>query len=228
MRNLPASFTTFAMVSATALFTPASAQDRDSQIWTTLTVGIPAGERFGISLINVVRAGDDEGGVYEFELGGDVAWEARDGLTVSAGYLYVPNYEGGDLVTREHRLRQQVEGDLMKLAGGQVSGRLRLEQRWRDDGDDIALRLRPYLAWSLPIGPDELSLKLSHESFLILSDTDWNGEARYQRMRNAVSLSRELGGGITGEFGYLNQYSVNGADVDEADHAVTLSLTLGL
>ena len=50
-----------------------------------------------------------------------------------AGYTHDPQYAGGDFTVMEHRAREQVTFDgFARLGPGKLSGRIRLEQRWRD------------------------------------------------------------------------------------------------
>ncbi|HEY0114323.1 MAG TPA: DUF2490 domain-containing protein [Allosphingosinicella sp.] len=202
---------------------PAAAQQDDAQLWTTITTEFSLSERVKLGVHSVVRLSDAADGVSEVQLGTDVELDAG-GHSLGAGYSYVTRYAAGALSTREHRLRQQVGTDITSLAGGQIAGRLRLEQRWRDDGDDMMLRLRPRLTWTRPIGRGGLAVRLLHESFLHLNRTDWGGGARYDRMRNQIALRRRFGA-LTGEVGYLNQYSFAGAG--QMIHAATLGITVG-
>jgi hypothetical protein len=204
---------------------PAHAQDEDAQLWTATTANFDLGNDTTFSAQVVARFSDAAEGLSELQLQGDFEKEVRDGLSVGAGYSYVPRYDLGRLTSREHRTRQQVSTRLGEVLGGQVEGRVRLEQRWRDDGEDLMLRLRLRLMWTRKIGPEDLSVRLSHESFAQLNDTDWGGEARYSRMRNQVSLRRKFGEVLTGELGYLNQYSLSGSGSDELVHALTVATT---
>jgi hypothetical protein len=213
-----------ALLNAALAAAPAHAQQTDEQVWTTATANFSLGGGAKLGIHTVARFGDAAEGLSEVQLGSDVELGAG-GFDLGAGYSYITRYSQGALTTREHRLRQQVSAGLGDLAGGQLAGRLRLEQRWRDDGEDIMLRLRPRLTWTRPIGPDGLALRLLHESFVHLNRTDWGGEARYDRMRNQIALRRRFGTGVTGELGYLNQYSFSGARRDEMVHALTAAFT---
>jgi hypothetical protein len=211
---------------ALALPAPALAQDDDTQLWTQTSATLTIGE-YDVGAHFIARAGDAAEGIYQLQFGADVERDLG-GVTAGIGYSYVPSYDRGRLTTREHRIRQQVSMTLGRVAGGEVAGRLRLEQRWRDDGDDIKLRLRPRITWTRPIGDHGLAVRLLHESFFNLNDTDWAGEARYDRMRNQLALRRNLAEGLTAEIGYLNQYIFQGERPDEVDHALTFALSLRL
>jgi hypothetical protein len=204
--------------------TAAAAQDRDAQLWTQTSASLDVGD-FELGTHFIARAGDAADGIYQLQFGVDVQREIGGGIEAGIGYSYVPSYEDGRITTREHRIRQQVSVPLGTLAGGETAARLRLEQRWRDDGEDLKFRLRPRLTWTRPIGPGGLAMRLAHESFVNLNDTDWGDEARYDRMRNQIALRRNLAEGLTGEVGYLNQYIFQGERPDEVDHALTLAIT---
>ncbi len=205
---------------------PAHAQDEDAQLWTSTTANFDLGADTPFSAQVVVRLSDEAEGPSELQFQGDVETEVGEGLQVGAGYSYVPRYDRGHLTSREHRTRQQVSAQLGEVLGGRLQSRVRLEQRWRDDGEDMMLRLRGRLMWTKPIGPKELSVRLWHESFVQLNDTDWGGQARYSRARNQLSLRRKLGEVLTGELGYLNQYSISDSGPDELVHALTVALTI--
>lgn len=205
--------------------TPALAQEEDSQLWTSTTAKFDLGDDMSFATQVVARFSDAADGLSELQLQADAENELRGGLSLGAGYSYVTRYERGELTSREHRIRQQVSARLGEALGGRVEGRLRLEQRWRDDGEDVMLRLRPRLMWTRPIGPDKLELRLWSESFIQLNHTDWGGEAGYSRLRNQVSLRRSLAESVTGEVGYLNQYSVADSGPDQLVHALSVALS---
>src|SRR3546814_3641158 len=101
--------------------------------------------------------------------------------------------------------------------------------RWSRDGDDIGLRLRPQIKYTLPLGTgSKTTLVLSHESFIQVNDTDWGQASGYARMRNAIGVKTPLSKVVSVELGYLNQYDfgLHGAH-DKMAHAATVALSLG-
>lgn len=208
-----------------AFAAPAAAQDPDTQLWSQTGATVTAGE-FDLGAHFIARVSNAADGIYQIQFGVDVERGMGAGIRGGVGYSYVPSYDQGKLTTREHRVRQQVSFPVAKVGGGKVAGRLRLEQRWRDDGEDTKFRLRPRVTWTRPIGPDALEVRLLHESFLNLNDTDWGDEARYDRMRHQIALRRDIAPGLNAEVGYLNQYIFQGARPDEMDHALTVSISL--
>jgi hypothetical protein len=221
----PRTIATVALIMLTAV--PAAAADPDAQVWTQTTLEAGVGDGFTIGAHMIARFSEEQGSLAQAQYGVDADRRVAGGLRLGVGYSYVPSYEDGRLATREHRMRQQALIDLGEVGGGELAMRMRLEQRWRDDGDDIKLRFRPRVTWTRPIGPEGLAVRLMHESFYNVNDTDWGGESRYDRMRNQVALRRDFGPVVTGEFGYLNQYRFGRGEPDGVDHALTLSLTFG-
>lgn len=201
-------------VAAALIAAPAAAADHDSQFWATATASAPLGGKFSASVETVLRFGDDADGLYEGEYGINLAYDISKQTAVSVGYLRVPAYSRAGVTSRENRFRQQIGFDIGEIAGGKLTGRVRLEERLRDTGDDLGLRLRPYLKWSLPLAEDGPALVLSHESFVTLNDTDWGQRDGYERMRNFIGFNVPIVTGLKGEFGYLNQYGF-GRDDDE-------------
>ena len=71
----------------------------------------------------------------------------------------------------EHRAREQVTFDgFAKLGKGKLNGRIRFEQRWRENVDGTGWRVRPYLKYSVPIA-GKTALNLSTEPFFNLNTT---------------------------------------------------------
>lgn len=204
---------------------PAAASEHDTQLWTYATAAGRLAGPVRLDVETVLRFGDDAGGLYEGEFGGMIGYEAAKGVVLWAGYLRVPTYSGGDVVRTEDRFRQQVSADLGALGGGKLSGRLRLEQRLRSDGDDTGFRLRPQVKWSKPLRAGAATaLILSHESFIVLNDTDFGQRSGYERMRNFAGLSTPLVAAIKAEFGYLNQYTIRRGAADRMDHVASFTL----
>ena len=215
------------LVAAIACAAPALAAEPDPQLWTASTAEFDLGGDIGAAAQFVARFGDDANGPSELQYQADLGWEARPGLAIDAGYSYVVRYQDSDVTTREHRVRQQVAVGLGEALGGKLEARARLEQRWRDDGDDTLHRLRTRLAWSRPIGRDGMSLRLWSEGFFHLNDSDWGREARFARVRSQVSLRRRFGDALTGEVGYLNQYDRSRGREDSFVHALSLAVSYG-
>ena len=207
---------------------PAAAQEADSQLWTGGSASVDAGGGVELGIEGIARLSDADDGLYETELGGSAEVALGGGIALQAGYLRVTRHRGGRTISGENRTRVQLSATLGHFAGGTLSGRIRIEQRWRD-GTDIGLRLRPQLRFTRPLGSGGPALILYHESFLGLNRTDWGQRPGYERMRNFAGVSTPLAKGLALEAGYINQYGFGrGGARDTMDHVASFSISLGL
>ena len=158
------------LAGAAALAMPAAAAARDdAQGWAAATVNVDLGGGFRASNETVLRFSDNRGGLYEVEDNLMVGYKPNKQVTLWLGYTHNPQYDHGDFTRMEHRFRQQVNIDNF-LAIGRVkfSGRLRLEERWREGQGGPAWRLRPFVKAAVPL-KGKVNLVLSHESFIDLN-----------------------------------------------------------
>lgn len=201
---------------------PALASD-DEQYWQTLNVSVALPDDFKLSNETVLRSGNARG-FYEIENNFMIGKKIDKNITAWLGYTFDPQYSHGDFVIREHRLRQQVSVDnFAKLGDVKLSGRLRLEQRWREGVSGTGWRLRPYVKASMPL-VGKTSLSLSHESFVNLNTTRFQSVPGYDRMRNAVMLGVPVGKALSLDIGYLNQHGFKRGGPDSDDHVFNLVL----
>lgn len=211
-----------AALAAAMLASPALADD--TQAWGTLTINGPISGPVRGSSETVLRTSDAKG-FYEIEQNFMVGYKANKHVTYWLGYTLDPQYSHGSLTITEHRFRQQVSFDnFAKVGPFNVSGRVRLEERWRDNLPGTGWRLRPYVKLSMPIR-GKTNLNLTHESFIDLNTTGFQKQAGYDRWRTAISVSTPIARNVTVDLGYLNQHGFvrNGPDTD--DHVATLGLT---
>jgi hypothetical protein len=151
-------------------------------------------------------------------------------VTIAAGYTHDPQYTGGSFTVMERRAREQVTFDnVAKIAGGALSLRMRGEQRWRDGITGTGWRLRPYAKYALPLSKDgKTTLSFGHESFVNLNRVSFQSQPGWDRMRNNVAVKFPLLKILSGEIGYMNQYSVVRGGIDRMDHAATAAISLSL
>ena len=215
---------------AIAASSPADAAEEDKQLWTTASATVKLSSRFRLSEEVTARFSDKRNGLYELEVNSLLGYKLSDKVTAWAGYTHNPQYDGGDFQVLERRLREQVTVDnLAKIGRGKLNGRLRTEQRWREGVDGTGWRVRPYLKFSLPLKEGrKTALVLSHESFVNLNSTKFQGQTGYERMRNLVGISTPLSKVVSAEIGYLNQYRTVRGGRDRMDHAASISLSLSL
>ena len=208
---------------ALALATPALASE-DTQNWETVSVTVNLPNNFKINSEAVFRDSDARG-FYEIEQSLMVGKKLDKTVTVWAGYIFNPLYNSGTFRTREHRFRQQVNFDnVVQIGKAKLGGRVRLEQRWRENASGTGWRLRPQVKASVPV-VGKVNFNLSHESFVNLNTTGFQTVSGYERMRNAATISWPLTKQIGVEVGYLNQHGFVRNAPDSSDHVLTLGLS---
>lgn len=206
---------------------PAAASAKDAQLWSGGAVAVKLGGGFQLSQDVTVRFSDRRGR-YEIESNTLVGYKLTPRLALWAGYTHDPQYDDGHFTVMERRAREQLTFDRIALGPGALSLRLRTEQRWRDGMPGTGWRARPWVKYSLPLGRGGAALAFSHESFLNLNRTAFQGRTGEDRMRNAVAVTAPLANGLSAEIGYLNQHVFVAGGPDTTDHVVTVMLNLSL
>jgi uncharacterized protein DUF2490 len=200
----------------------------DSQFWLTTGATMKLSNSWRLSEEVTTRFSDNRDGLYEVEINSLLGYRVNKTVTMWAGYTHDPQYAAGDFTVLEQRAREQVTFDnFAKLGGGKLSGRIRLEQRWRNGADGTGWRVRPYLKFSMPV-VGKASLNLSNEMFVNLGRTSFQTQSGLDRMRNLVSVSGPIAKNVTGEAGYLNQYAFVRGGADTVDHVAYFALGLSL
>lgn len=217
-----------AAFAAAALIPTAASAASDEQIWGNASLTVKLSDKWRVSEELTARFSDNRKGLYEIESSTLVGYRVGGGVTLWAGYVHNPLYAGGDFTVMEHRAREQVTVDkLAQLGKGKLSGRLRMEQRWRDGIDGTGWRLRPQLKYSLPIG-GKTALNFSTEPFLNLNTTTFQRKGGLDRVRNLVTISTPLSNSVSGEVGYLNQHGFVSGGPDTSDNVAYFALALSL
>jgi hypothetical protein len=212
-----------------ALVAPVGAQaNQDSQIWSTASATVKLAPKWRLSEEVVGRFSDNRHGLYEIESNTLVGYRLSKVTTVWAGYTHDPQYAGGVFTIMEHRAREQVTFDgFAKLGPGKLSGRLRLEQRWRDGIEGTGWRLRPFLKYSLPVH-GKTALNISSEPFIDFTTTRFQRTRGLDRVRNLVTISTPLTRMLTGEAGYMNQHGFVPGGEDTSDNIAYFAVSLSL
>jgi len=221
--------TTTALALILVVGMPATASARsDNQLWTNAAATVKLGDRWRLSEEGTVRFSDNRNGLYELEVNSLLGYRLNKVVTVWAGYTHNPQYSGGDFTVMEHRAREQVTFDgFAKLGKGKLNGRIRFEQRWRENVDGAGWRVRPYLKYSLPIA-GKTALNLSTEPFFNLNTTPFQRRTGLDRVRNLVTISTPLTKALTGELGYMNQHGFVRGAPDTSDNIAYFGLGLSL
>jgi hypothetical protein len=217
-----------ALLALGILATPAAAANSDEQLWTNFNVTAKLGDRWRLSEEVTIRFSDNRKGLYELESNTLLGYRLNKVVTLWAGYTHNPQYAAGDFTVMEHRAREQVTFDgFARIGAGKLNGRMRLEQRWRNNVDGTGWRVRPYLKYSLSIA-GKTALNLSSEPFFNLNVTPFQKKVGLDRMRNLISISTPLTKTLTGEAGYMNQHGFVSGGPDTSDNIAYFGLSLSL
>jgi hypothetical protein len=216
-----------AFVAAVASSQPASAAS-DSQAWTNAAANVRLSDRWRLQEEMTWRFSDKRGGLYEIESNTLLGYRLNKVVTVWAGYTHDPQYSGGDFTVMEHRAREQVTFDsFADLGPGKLTGRLRLEERWRNHVEGTGWRVRPYLRYSLPVF-GQTALNFSTEPFFNINATPFQKRSGLDRVRNLVTVSAPLTKAISAEAGYMNQHGFVRGGPDTSDNVAYFGLAVRL
>lgn len=205
----------------------AHAQVEDEQLWIKLSAKTDLSEQVDLAFETNQRLGNAEGGLYESQYVAKIGVDIGGGFKLTGGLNRVVAIEDRRVDNTEWRPRQELSFPDLAIGKGALSGRIRLEQRFRSDGDDVGHRVRPEISYTLPLN-DTVDLELGHESYFNLNTTDFGQRSGHERMRNFVEISFPLIDKVDAAVGYLNQYRFNRSAPDRMEHALTLGLAVKL
>ncbi len=212
-----------AMSAPVMLAMPAAAKS-DAQYWQTLQVRWKVSDRLVLTNDTVMRTSDARGR-YQIVNHLMAAYKLDKHWSVGLGYTADLQYDHSTYTTMENRFRQDVSYDgLFTIGKAKVSGRLRLEERWRDGFAGTGWRLRPYVKLAIPL-PSKLTLNLSHESFVNLGTTGFQKVPGLERMRNAIGFERPINKHFSLGLGYVEQHGFVPRSEDSDDHAATMQIS---
>ncbi len=208
-----------------ALCGTAHAEDNDLQSWLTGVVKLKLSEDWHAALEATGRFGDDLSRLTTNQFKGALIYNVTPAVSAGAGYGYSVNHKpSGDV--EEHRIWQDIQWKPESAAMTSIALRTRLEQRFIDAGNDVALRLRQQARATRPLHEGYATYVYgAAEGFFNLNDTDWGAESGFEKMR----LSGGLGFGMTKqikmEAGYLNEYRPRSGAPDRVNHVLTMTWT---
>ncbi len=169
----------------------------------------------------------DEGAKADnFFIRAGISYQIVPKVSVGLGVDHVVNHPAGKSASDENRLWQQIGYKFDPIAGVNLSSRTRIEQRWRDGGDDTGYRLRQMIRATMPLDINpKLSIVAYDELFINLNETDWGVSRGNDQNRIFLGASWAFTPKASIETGYLNQY-VNTRNVDRMNHVLATTLRL--
>lgn len=218
-----------AVVGAAVCIAPAHADDTQGWLAGFVSGPVAKDSRVLVWFDGHARYRDDAADLDVTILRPGVGWRVGNGLDLWVGYARVTTERPGPNV-EEDRAWQQATYPVTEWFGGRLTGRTRLEQRFRDAGSDTGWRLRQFFRYARPLGPESpFGLLLANEVFVSFNDADWG-------QRSGFDQNRALAGGYYQphprfrlEAGYMHQYIRGpGAAPDRTNHNVSLAFFVPL
>ena len=220
-------FRRLALLPALLAASPAAAED-DFQPWLAATATIPAAERVVVWLEAQARTSDDASRVNQILLRPALGLKVSPTTTLFAGYAFVATNPPGPSSSKEHRIWQQatfrIAGDGQGLT---LSGRSRLEQRFREDDGDVGHRFRQLVRLTAPVRGSGTQAVVWSEAFLGLNETRWGQPGGLDRWRNFLGVSLPVASTLRVEPGYMNEV-IEQRGPDRMNHIASVTLNLSL
>lgn len=204
----PVSVRLLATVVALTSATTAWASDHDEQVWTSITATSALSPEVDATLELHSRYTDEVSRVGQVLIRPSVTYKLPDGWSVTGGYVYVRTRFANTRANDEHRAWQQIGYTFVANAatGLSVTGRTRVEQRFRPDAEGTGWRLRQQVRVQLPLpGGGPVRAVAWNETFVGLNTTSWDRHKGVDQVRTFIGANLPVAKGITVEPGYLNQ-----------------------
>ena len=197
----------------------------DIQQWNAVAMTSPADDNGKLMLWfdGHVRIVDDASELGTTIIRPGIGYRVGEKTTLWLGYARVTLHPGENI--DEDRIWQQVTFPVGNFFGGAVSGRTRLEQRFREGDSGTGVRLRQFFRWSRPLADSKYSVVAWDELFIGLNNTEGGLRDGVDQNRAFVGLAWQPERRIRAEIGYLNNYIVR-SGADQLNHILSLTLFL--
>lgn len=196
-----------------ALIIPSAARAGDGQVWVSAGASGTISGKVRGSIDSIGRY--DRDGLYEWVLSGAVGYRIDEHFTLWAGYVHKSAYANNRTST-EQRARQDLTfDDIARIGPVRVGGRLRAEERWRDDRPGTGWRVRPQFKLTLPLRQDGPALVAAVEGLVNLGEGAGQ-RAGYDRTRASFGVQAPLSKAVRLDAGYLRQTTRGAETVDAA------------
>lgn len=187
---------------------PAQAQDHDAQLWTSATATVPASGTVDATLELHSRYTDEVSRLGQLLIRPSMTLKLGGGWSVTGGYVYARTQFAGTRTNDEHRSWEQVGYTFAQdvASGLAITGRTRMEQRFREEAGGVGCRLRQQVRAQLPIpGTGPVRAVVFNETFVGLNETRWGQRTGVDQVRTFIGASVAVARGVAMEPGYLNQ-----------------------
>lgn len=202
----------------------ALADVQDTQAWFNVTGSGPVHGKVLAWAEVQGRFGNDVSRLSQSIIRPGIGYQVSKTLQVYVGYGRITNHNPGPDIS-EDRLWQQLSWSGAPFAGGVISTRSRLEQRFVENGNDAGWRARQFVKFNRPFRPGgDTTLVLTSEVFVALDDTDWGARSGFDQMRNFAGVGFSVAPKARIEVGYMNQYINRVGPNDRMNHIASTNL----
>ena len=223
MKRLTTNLIAFALICGSPL---SHAVDDEFQAWSALSANGPINTGSLLFWFDGhARLGDDAGRLSTSIVRPGLGWRYSPDLTLWLGSARVTAHQANPNV-EEDRAWQQAIYRLGDFANGQLSGRTRLEQRFRDEDSDTGVRVRQFLRWAKPIPNSSLSYVVANELFVNLNDADWGQSSGFNQNRLFLGVNHKINERYKVEAGYVNNYINQIGRENQLNHILSASLSI--
>lgn len=175
----------------------------DSGTWITTSASYDLGPLWRAGLTVQTRTQGDFSDLERTVLRPSVSYNVTGRMWLTAGYdahfIELPTDR------LEQRAWQQVQ-TAWPLSFATVSGRIRLEERFIENVDGTAVRLRLQARTDVPVQGTQWKMTASNEYFVGLNDVEFGPRDGFDQNRAYVGVSRTLTDSLSLDLGYQNQY----------------------
>ena len=219
-----------AVVAAALLVGAPARAESDFQTWNAVLVSGPAGDgsRLLLWFDGHARFNDDASDLGVSILRPGLGWRVSGDLDLWAGYARIVSRSDGAPDIEEDRLWQQATYPVTDLFGGRVTGRSRLEQRFRGTGDDTGWRWRQFFRWEKRFDGTSWSPVIANELFVNFNDADWGQRSGFDQNRLFLGGAYRFSEKVRFEGGYLNNVINTAGPGAQTNHNAFLWLFLSL
>lgn len=194
------------LLTAAVLAAAQPARADDIQAWPGVTATGPVRGNLGVWFESQLRFDDDVSRTLNRNARLGLGWDDGDGGSAYLGYAIFRATPQGQPANTEHRSWEQFAYKLGNVGKVRLSGRSRLEQRFREGRDDEAWRMRQMVRGVLPLGGRTApSLVLQSEVFIEFADTSWQVKEGFDQLRTFGGVRLPVRDKVAVEAGYLNQ-----------------------
>lgn len=205
--------------------TPAFAED-NAQLWVTTNAETALDDNDKILATIILRSRPDTLNLGQSLLRIGVVHQFKNGISVAGNFAVVTTYRPDRPDRAEHRFAQSISIPITSnFAGGSLDSRLQIEEIFATDGNDLGIRIRPRLRWTLPLVKSKrLSLQITDEMLLAANDTDWGQRAGFQANRFLTGIKVDISKKWTLTPAYTWQLVKRNNAPDRNDHILWLTI----